>query len=364
MASVNRKLAVCMPAYNAAHTIRKSIQCILEQTYEDFSFVITDDCSTDDTLEIVHSIHDPRIVTLRNESNLGPAGARNVMLDYCISEGYEYMALMDADDIVYPERLSRQLQIMESTPGLSACGGSMLMEKNGATWIAPRDSDDIVVEAVFANPIPTPTALLRVADLERTGLVWRDSFVPCDDYHFWYEFLFVHRLKAANTGEVEGVYVHSPAGVSHGRGIIRQEEKDALVKQLILDQLGIQTEYEDVFKFMRVGLGRSETSSDLDGFLAVGSQLLAAEDTDCIRNSILREKLETRTRWYLAAVEPLGVRQRRQLYRAFMPEAHFYREETVYRLRRLRDERLRKMSPGLAAGMSRVYRALVKPVRR
>lgn len=77
MASRSRKLAVCMPAYNAAHSIDRSIQSILGQTYEDFAFIITDNCSTDDTFAIINSYTDPRIIPRQNDSNLGPAGNRS-----------------------------------------------------------------------------------------------------------------------------------------------------------------------------------------------------------------------------------------------------------------------------------------------
>jgi glycosyltransferase involved in cell wall biosynthesis len=366
MASRSRKLAVCMPAYNAAHGIDKSIQSILRQTYEDFDFIITDNCSTDDTFAIINSYTDPRIIPRQNDSNLGPAGNRSGMLAYCINRGYEYMALMDADDIVYPRRLEKQMNILESSPSLSACGGSVLMEENGATWIAPEEPQEVIAEAIFANPIPTSTALLRVADMARTGIAWDHEFVLCEDYHFWYQFLFEHHLKAANTGDVEGVYVYSPQGLSHGpgQGLARQEEKDAVVKQLILGCVGIDARYEDVFRFMRIGLRRSDTPADPDGFLTVGTGLLNVDGEDHVNSMIVRNKLEERARWYLMAIDSLGIRQRYRLFKAFIPQANFYREEVAYRLRKFRDGRLQRLSPRLAHGLSRAFRGLARVIGR
>jgi glycosyltransferase involved in cell wall biosynthesis len=348
-----------MPAYNATHTIRRSIQSILDQTYADFDFIITDNCSTDDTFAVISSFADRRIIPRQNESNLGPAGNRSGMLAYCIEHGYEFMALMDADDIVYPERLEKQMGLLEADPTLSACGGSALIEKNGAIWVAPEDPAEVVAEAVFANPIPTSSAVLRVADLERTGIAWDPAFVPCEDYHFWYQFLFEHRLRAANTGDVMGVYIHSPEGVSYAMGLIRQEKKDAFVKQLILSGLGIEAPYDEVFNFMRIGLRRSDDPADLDGFLAVGNRLLAADGLEPVNSAILKDKLEERSRWYLSVSASLSVRQRYRLYQAFMPHAGFMTEEVDYRLRKFRDEHVQRLSPGLARSLSRVFRGLV-----
>jgi glycosyltransferase involved in cell wall biosynthesis len=364
MASRSRKLAVCMPAYNAAHAIDKSIQSILDQTYEDFDFIITDNCSTDDTFAIINSYTDPRIIPRQNDSNLGVAGNRSGMLAYCINRGYEYMALMDADDIVYPRRLEKQMNILESSPSLSACGGSALMEENGETWIAPEEPQEVIAEAIFANPIPTSAALLRVADMERTGIAWDQEFVPCEDYHFWYQFLFEHHLKAANTGDVEGLYVYSPQGLSHGLGLTRQEEKDAVIKQLILRCLGIDAGYEEAYKFMRVGLRRSDTTADLEGFMAIGTRLLSVDVKDYVDSTILRSKLEERTRWCLMTMDALSLQQRYRLHKTFIPQGNFYREEVAYRLRKFRDGRLKRLSPRLAHGLSRAFRGLARVIGR
>ncbi len=238
-----RKLAVCMPAFNAEDFIETSISSILDQTLADFTFIITDDCSTDGTVALLRSIDDPRVLLLENEVNLGPAATRNRMLRYCIEEAFEYMALMDADDVAFPERLQKQVAILDAHPSLAACGSSMRMEVNDATWHAPGSPEAVRVEALFANPIPTPSATCRVQALAESGLEWDPGFVPCADYYFWYRLIFELGYPASNTGEVDMLYTHSPGGVSHGEGLIRQEEKDAVVKQLLLDFLGIPEDF-------------------------------------------------------------------------------------------------------------------------
>ena len=71
------KISVIMPAYNAEKYIGEAIYSILGQTFEDFEFIILNDCSTDRTEEIILSYDDPRIVYLKNEQNMGVAATLN-----------------------------------------------------------------------------------------------------------------------------------------------------------------------------------------------------------------------------------------------------------------------------------------------
>ena len=313
------KLAVCMPAYNAEQTIRASIDSILSQTYPDFTFVITDDCSTDNTASIVNEYDDDRIVLLRNRTNLGPADIRNKMRDYCIEHGFEYMALMDADDLAFPKRLEKQLAILESDGSLSASGSGMEMEQHGGQWLSPKGSDAIKAEAIFANPVPTPMIIFRVRDIGERGLGWDHNMVPCDDYHLWYKFLYVENLKADSTGDIQGIYKHSPEGVSHKNGISSQELKDAQVKAAILRLFGIEVDDDAAFRFMKVGLKRRATPADIETFIDIGKKLINSE-SGLVDQTILLEALADRSNWILASHSGLNLRQRIFIYRHFLKE--------------------------------------------
>lgn len=70
-------VSVVIPNHNAAKTIRECIQSILDNRYEDLEVVVVDDLSTDSSVEIAASFKDPRVLILRNETNLGPSGTRN-----------------------------------------------------------------------------------------------------------------------------------------------------------------------------------------------------------------------------------------------------------------------------------------------
>ena len=106
-------VSVVMPAFNAAKFLDEAVCSILDQTFRDFEFIIVDDGSTDDALDNISDIDEPRIRIIRNDRNLGPAAARNIAIDRARGE---YLALMDADDVAYPERLAKQVNALRQDP--------------------------------------------------------------------------------------------------------------------------------------------------------------------------------------------------------------------------------------------------------
>ena len=101
-----------MPAHNAAATIQASLASALEQTEPSLEVLVIDDASTDHTVELVATMaaRDSRIRLIRSDVNRGPGAARNRGLD--AARGH-WIALLDADDAYFPERLARLLTIGE-----------------------------------------------------------------------------------------------------------------------------------------------------------------------------------------------------------------------------------------------------------
>src|SRR5665647_1154917 len=99
-------VSVIMPVFNAENYLDEAIVSILVQTYNNFEFIIINDASTDRSMEIIKSYHDNRIHIISNNKNLGNYKSRNS--GYRISKG-KYIAVMDADDIAFPNRIERQV---------------------------------------------------------------------------------------------------------------------------------------------------------------------------------------------------------------------------------------------------------------
>lgn len=124
LTSQSPALSVVMSVYNGSAYLEVAVRSILTQTFQDFEFIIVDDCSSDDTPEILEKLAsaDPRIRILRLEQNRQIAGALNAGLELARAP---LIARMDADDISYPTRLMRQMAIMDEDPDLVLLGTSI-----------------------------------------------------------------------------------------------------------------------------------------------------------------------------------------------------------------------------------------------
>lgn len=105
-------VSVITPLYNAASYIAKSIQSVREQTYSNWEHIIVDDYSTDDSVLITEKLarSDERIYFVANKTNQGAAKSRNWATQ--LAKG-KYIAFLDADDLWHPEKLMKQIRVME-----------------------------------------------------------------------------------------------------------------------------------------------------------------------------------------------------------------------------------------------------------
>ena len=99
-------ISVVIPTYNRGHVIRKSIESVLNQSFDDIEVIVVDDGSTDDTKLVVHNINDDRVRYIY-QHNAGACAARNTGIDCA---GGDYIAFQDSDDIWHSEKLERQYQ--------------------------------------------------------------------------------------------------------------------------------------------------------------------------------------------------------------------------------------------------------------
>ncbi|MBD0388947.1 MAG: glycosyltransferase family 2 protein [Nostoc sp. C3-bin3] len=105
------KISVIIPTYNRSYLIKDAIESVLNQTYQDFELIIIDDGSTDNTKEALAE-YGERLQYIYQE-NQGRSAARNHGIN--LAKG-EYIAFLDSDDVWFPDKLARQVPILESAP--------------------------------------------------------------------------------------------------------------------------------------------------------------------------------------------------------------------------------------------------------
>jgi glycosyltransferase involved in cell wall biosynthesis len=194
------KVSVVMPAYNGERFLREAIDSVLKQTFRDFEFIIVDDCSTDGTWEIIaaYAAQDSRIVPFRNIQNTGAGGARNAGLK--LANG-EYVAAMDADDVLLTNRLELQVKFLDTHPEVGLVAGSVRrIDANGnflSLWSVPTEHDVLLAQLLFNNPFAQPTVMMRRVIMEQIG-GYSDYFSRTgnDDYDMWWRMSRVTKLAA------------------------------------------------------------------------------------------------------------------------------------------------------------------------
>ena len=103
------KVSVIMSAFNAEKSIGKSVQSILDQTFEDFEFLIVDDCSTDITSKILNRFSDERIKLYKNKENIGLTKSLNFLIN---NSKTKFIVRQDADDYSHKRRIEEQYKIL------------------------------------------------------------------------------------------------------------------------------------------------------------------------------------------------------------------------------------------------------------
>jgi len=109
-----------MPLFNTKLYVGKAIESILNQSFQDYVFLIINDGSTDGCEIIAKSYKDDRIKII-HQTNSGPGVVMNKALDYALRENIPFIARMDADDISHPDRLKNQILILGKYPQMAAC---------------------------------------------------------------------------------------------------------------------------------------------------------------------------------------------------------------------------------------------------
>lgn len=181
-------ISVVMSVYNAEKYLKEAIDSILNQTYQDFEFIIINDCSTDSSYAILKD-YEKRYKCVRlinNEVNLGLT--KNLNKALALAEG-EYIARMDADDISDLNRFQRQIDFFKSNATIDILGTYCHdINEHGntiRTRTVPVSHCDIVKMLPKFSPMSHPTVMFKRSSLEKIGF-YNPKFRTSQDLEMWY----------------------------------------------------------------------------------------------------------------------------------------------------------------------------------
>ena len=181
------KVSVIMGAYNCDSTeLRKAIESILNQSFNDFEFVICDDGSNNDTLSVLkyYENKDSRIKVLVHEKNMGLSIALNNCIENSVSN---YIARMDADDVSHLDRLEKQYEYMLSNPEVDILGSNInffdergIFAKSNLSHIVSKN------DFLYNSPLCHPTIMIKKEVYIKNGCYSTNKKVlRCEDYDFF-----------------------------------------------------------------------------------------------------------------------------------------------------------------------------------
>jgi len=233
----NPKVTVLLPVYNGAPTLREAVLSILKQSFTDFELLVIDDCSSDNGMAVLGGLPDSRMVLVRNEQNMGLAATLNKGID--MARG-ELIARMDQDDICLPDRLQRQVTLMDSHPDVALCGcGVEVFYTNGRTHrhYFPLAYATIRVEMLFNSPISHPGAMLRKSVLRSGGYRYDETPHAVEDYDLFSRIIRQHRavnlplflLRYRVSGNNETARAEAPERAAIRKGAITRVQRANLV---------------------------------------------------------------------------------------------------------------------------------------
>lgn len=211
-------ISVIMPVYNAGDFLVEAIESILNQTYQNFEFIIIDDNSSDDSWQILKKYKkiDQRVKIYKNKNHLGVS---NTMKKAIKKAKGTFLARMDADDVSSPQRLEKQLIFLIKNPKNVACGTQCYIVNKNSKIIGekkfPISFEEIYKYIFIFAPLQQPTLMINRKLLPKDFTYYQDGMNTAEEIELIFklfqfgkitnlkEKLLYYRLHDKNTSLVD-----------------------------------------------------------------------------------------------------------------------------------------------------------------
>ncbi len=188
-------VSILIPAYNCEKYIKKTIESIKKQSYKNWELLIINDCSTDSTFTILKKYISNKIKIINLKKNIGPYLALSKNFKFCYGK---YVAFLDSDDIMHPERLKAQIEELEKNKKIGLV----------ATWFRIIDHKGRVIKLIkfpateneFNNIFPCQNVICNSSVMFRKKLIsklgfYNKFFFYSNDYHFYLKLFSQYKIK-------------------------------------------------------------------------------------------------------------------------------------------------------------------------
>lgn len=254
-------VSICIPAYNSGEFIKETIESVLRQSYENIELIITDDCSKDNTVEIVNSFNDNRLKLHVNKTNKGLTGNWNESVSYAKGK---YIKLLCADDNILKNCIEREVEAFENNESASiVISDTNIVNPRGEVQLRIKRfgksglingkklaKRSILFKNYFGAPCNT---LFRKETIDRIG-AFDENLKHIPDYDLW--------LRLAYEGDVYYIKetlsefrVHNVSNTSQlmssGKQEFSDEHANMVRKHMKLNKIKISETDLKIHTFMR-----------------------------------------------------------------------------------------------------------------
>ncbi|PSU82830.1 glycosyl transferase [Photobacterium kishitanii] len=184
-------VSILLPVYNGGEYIEEAIDSIISQTYKNFELIVINDGSNDNTRDLLDNYISFKNIKIYHTENQGIIKSLNYALS--LADG-EYIARMDADDIAYEDRISKQVSFLNENKDVWLCGSQVeLIGTISGISNLPINADLCRIKALFSTPVYHPTVMFR-----RNNIIYDINYKDAEDYKFWTDILLLGEIKNIN----------------------------------------------------------------------------------------------------------------------------------------------------------------------
>ena len=174
-----------MPNYNNGLYLVECINSILAQSYSNFELIIVDDASIDNSIDIIESYDDERIILKKRSTNGGIVAALN---DGLSNINTKYIVRHDGDDVMHLDRIKVLVEFMENHPSIGVCSSDI--KTFGAfehELIYERDTKRNAANLIFGHTIGHASSIFRTSLFKDFGIRYSDEYLFKEDYDLFYK---------------------------------------------------------------------------------------------------------------------------------------------------------------------------------
>lgn len=232
--------SILMPNYNNAPFLKEAIDSCLNQSFRDFEFIIVDDGSTDESVQIINSYNDQRIKLIQKEKNSGIVDSLNLGLQHCTSE---FIIRMDGDDISLPGRFEKLIYHMKNNPAIGVFSSGLKMFGNRNDILNVNTGPALLKAGmIHGATVPHAPCVFRASILKENQIKYSHANPHMEDYDIFFRIKNLTQFE--NINEILYLYRINNHNVTIKNNSTRKDRFINMYKQ-VLSELGMEETNEN-----------------------------------------------------------------------------------------------------------------------